>query len=539
MFYETEDGFYMDSQGEGYEIPVDEDGCYYEVPILYSFFDLVKQMEALYITYRKRFVMMTRDGRVFIPKKKNSPIDQNITRKVVCAHMNGRFAICVYAGSCSSKFICFDVDDGNEETVHKIVDTLEGMGFPRDRIYVSTSGGKGFHVEMFFSSLMFTKDLKSIYNYVCDTAKLDRKKVEFRPTAGQSIKLPLSVHRKTGRTCWYLDRETLEPIRNQEFIMEIQQIPHEDAMKIVWMIPIKIPSDGEVIEEEDESDEKDNVAECELTEEDRKALEGGFYPDLRDQGSRHAMMTQIAVHNRYRGLTMEQAEKELQSWYSRQNPEFITSTPREVDQDIRKIINWAYGGKFVIKSRTAKEMVFRRDDVRMLLAQKKRSERAVLFQVMQYMKLYGTCCMSMARMVKATGMSIYAVNQAVQSLKESNWIEVVSRAKTYLKDGGYTRTPARYRVSEKAYTWACGDFTYMPGVEEDDYRKINRIPMLAEEVRFDPNEEGFGMYRVLAAFLPDKAAKRFLTNKEYQEFMKEEKRNECDEGNGGRDECGE
>ena len=58
------------------------------------------------------------------------------------------------------------MDDGNRETVEAILDALTDMGVPRSRIYVSLSGGKGYHVEMFFDEIVSTEDLQTLYQNV-------------------------------------------------------------------------------------------------------------------------------------------------------------------------------------------------------------------------------------------------------------------------------------------------------------------------------------------------------------------------------------
>ena len=138
------------------------------------FFKVVNRLADLYITYRGRYVIMNPDGALFIPKKDidGKAVPAKLTNAAVCAHVNRHIAISVYSGPHSAKFICFDVDDGSASTVKKIIDTCEEAGIPRDKIYVSTSGGKGYHVEIFFSGLVYVSAMKDFYNWVCFKADL-------------------------------------------------------------------------------------------------------------------------------------------------------------------------------------------------------------------------------------------------------------------------------------------------------------------------------------------------------------------------------
>lgn len=153
-------------------------------------------------------------------------------------HVRGQYAVSVYAGRKASKFICFDVDDGKEDTVRTIIALLCRFGIGEAYIQVSTSGNKGYHVEVFFDQLVFTADLLRLYNWIITEGGLNPQKVEFRPTHVQSIKLPLSINSKTGRKCWYLDKRTLDPIEDEKYILAIGQYPTEGLHALLQGIPV-------------------------------------------------------------------------------------------------------------------------------------------------------------------------------------------------------------------------------------------------------------------------------------------------------------
>ncbi len=180
-----------------------------------DFFAIADRLCDLYITYRRRYVVMQAAPeleagyRIYMPKSSSGPV--KLTNRVVCRHLNRKLAISVFAGAYSSKFICFDVDYPDPFEVKKLIEILTGYGVPRDLIYVSTSGGKGYHVEIFFDGLVYTDRLRTFFDCVVLKAESNPLKVEFRPTNGQAIKLPLSVHCKTQRPtlrpCWNTCRE--------------------------------------------------------------------------------------------------------------------------------------------------------------------------------------------------------------------------------------------------------------------------------------------------------------------------------------------
>ena len=207
-----------------------------------NFYDVVNRLCDLYISYRGRYVMMLpQAGKIFVPKTRSGPA--KLTNRAVCQHVNRQIAIGVFAGAHASKFICFDVDLPDPSEVRRLMDAMVFYGVPRDLIYVSTSGGKGYHVELFFDGLVYTDRLRTFFDCVVLKAESNPLKVEFRPTNGLSIKLPLSVHFKTGRVCWYLDRDTLQPIEDPAYVLQIQQMAVADFEKVLEILPPRKPFD--------------------------------------------------------------------------------------------------------------------------------------------------------------------------------------------------------------------------------------------------------------------------------------------------------
>ena len=114
------------------------------------------------------------------------------------------------------------------------------MGLPRDKIYVSFSGRKGYHVEVFFDRIVDGNTLFNLYCHVIRNGGLDPDKVEFRPTPSMAIKLPLSVHGSTGNICWFVDRETFNFIEDEEYILSIEQVRVDDAQHALFLPDLDI-----------------------------------------------------------------------------------------------------------------------------------------------------------------------------------------------------------------------------------------------------------------------------------------------------------
>ena len=127
-----------------------------------DFFDVVNAMTNLYVTYRGKYVLSI-GGKYYTPH--SGPDYKKLDNRAIIGHLNRRYAVGVFSSAYSSKFLCFDIDLPDHDVVHKVIDGLKEFGFPENRIYVSSSGGKGFHVEIFFTaSSPMARRISSVIN---------------------------------------------------------------------------------------------------------------------------------------------------------------------------------------------------------------------------------------------------------------------------------------------------------------------------------------------------------------------------------------
>ena len=183
-----------------------------------SFYELTNRLERLYVSYYDRYVMAV-GGAIFIPKTKPTPENggeakpRRLDNRALVAHMKRRLAVGVFAGEKSSKFICFDVDLPDPGAVHAIMDALVKVGFPKESLYVSSSGGKGYHIEIFFNRLMSTLVLRKLYEHVIAETGLDPRKVEFRPPMARQSSYRCRSTRRRGRFVGFWMAKALNRLR--------------------------------------------------------------------------------------------------------------------------------------------------------------------------------------------------------------------------------------------------------------------------------------------------------------------------------------
>lgn len=196
---------------------------------------VVEKISDLYIMTRKKYLEQV--------KIRNTKNDYTfITRhftfhdKVVEAHLEGKRTIGVLLGNTGlTKFFSFDIDAKEEsrEVTFRLVECLiDVYGISPKDIHVSFSGSKGYHVDLFFDKVVHFETFEPFYLEILDRLGETKKRIERRPT-NNGIKLPLGIHKKTGKRCWFVDTLTLEPIENMEHILNIQQMDFDSFKELV------------------------------------------------------------------------------------------------------------------------------------------------------------------------------------------------------------------------------------------------------------------------------------------------------------------
>lgn len=351
-----------------------------------------------------------------IPKRKEglySPLTDGVLR----SHLEHRYAVAVFAGEFSSRFLCFDVDDGRKETVRAVTGALKEMGFPHGGIYISLSGGKGHHIELFFDRLVRTEKLRRIYQRVLELTKLTAQQVEFRPTNGNAIKLPLSVHARTGNICWFVDQDTLVPIERYDYLLEIEQIP---AKFVDVLVPDEAPA--------------------------AETTQGRKEHDLVREGTRHNQMRSIAVYMRQTGQTREAIRNALLAWYERQDKSLIRSDQETVLRDIEEILKWIFSERFVLyQRRESRPLRITAPDMHLVLSAGSRSRRRVLFLLLAR-SVVGLQHISLADIARVTGLSRPTVSKVVRQLQEDGLLDCSTGARIRAAGGCFFSERNRYTV---------------------------------------------------------------------------------------------
>lgn len=253
--------------------------------------------------------------------------------------------------------------------------------------------------------------------------------MEFRPTNTTAIKLPLSIHAKTGNICWYVDRETFAFIKSPEYILEICQIPVADIDRLD--IPLHVG------QQEFPSAQKGSCSSDETR---------NLGTMLVEQGTRHNMMRNIAVFERTHGKSREECEVILAQWLEQQDQSLIQSDEAAVRCDMEELINWVYSDRFELnKSTGSKKRELGASQLRWILEIRGRSNRRILFLLLVRCML-GCSSMSVKDMSKTVGISQPTIRKTIQRLLDMERIEQKTGRHMKLPDGTYRRECSSYAV---------------------------------------------------------------------------------------------
>jgi len=393
--------------------------------------EIIQKINDLYILYRKKWLKFDTTG--------YSTISSTITDYHVKNHLQGHYTLGVFAGEIFTKFVCFDVDIINPQmakwTVYKLVDTLQEIGIPGEYIYISTSGNKGYHVEIFFNKPVFNTDIKQFYLMVLNYAELlniDYGKVELRPTHTQGVKLPLGKHFVTNRICWYVDYEKgLKPIEDINYILTIQQMDSKYFYDILNKAKDSIDiTEQQALEYENIVAKhrplkiyKENIDPDVTIEAIEKLIQNG----LKMQGTRHNSLLKIAKYNKYIGLSAYDNKQFLIDWMKKQDKRTYTTKWEDVLKDIDLIIQYTYERNYSLVTKR-KDITITANEIEEILKIKGKNHKLLLYTLLVHSKRYankdGVFYMSYEQMKNATGLSQRNIIRLIKDLEINKYIQV-------------------------------------------------------------------------------------------------------------------
>ncbi|GAB6190132.1 hypothetical protein JCM30566_18750 [Marinitoga arctica] len=173
------------------------------------------------------------------------PVRRPLNYKDVIQHLKGEKTIGIYQlkKDNSIKFAAFDIDikksylhDENkyiyEENSRKVAKKLiSELNNENINNYIEYTGNRGYHIWMFFDTPILSYKVKIIMEKILERIDLEEgidvevfpKQTELNGGLGNLIKIPLGIHRKTGKKCLFVN-ENFEFVPNQtKYLFEIKE----------------------------------------------------------------------------------------------------------------------------------------------------------------------------------------------------------------------------------------------------------------------------------------------------------------------------
>ena len=292
---------------------------------------IANKMKELFVTKREKWLYgyLYKDGgwRTNDSKKhtleKNKFLDRPLTDIDIIRHLAHKYVVGVFFPKGFTKIFCFDVDGNkNHENPHEyaksitidLVDELRNYFDPKD-VHVVFSGGKGYHILLFFDNIVKISDILAFANVVTEWNKgnLDVN-IEFRPESnnGKGVKLPLGVHVKTRKFSHFVDNETFNEVEDSyEYLLNISPIKPLDFNKFDKKETIK--------QEKGKYAPKKVLHNMDNLNLDEEEIERVFHLGLQSHGVRHQYTFLIAMllKDKYK-LTQDEAIQTLKEWTDRE-----------------------------------------------------------------------------------------------------------------------------------------------------------------------------------------------------------------------------
>lgn len=404
-----------------------------------SNYKIIKKINELYVLKRSKFLIMKKNGEYCTIQQKDKTDKRNqIMDWRVESHLDNMATLGVFSGSEFTKFICFDVDVADKElakwTVYKLIDTLNQAGISNDYIYTSFSGSKGYHVEIFFNEPIHNSYANKFYLIILNNAELlnvDFGQVEFRPTEGQGVKIPLGTHFKTGNKCWYCDyANQLNQIEDMQFILSIKQLDRQYFYDLLNIDESNITEKQALGFENNIKSKykplaiyKENIDEDVTIESIQELIVTG----LTMTGTRHNSLLKIAKYCKYSGFNNKDAELFLIDWMKLQDIKCYTTEWKDVIIDIKSICDNKYYDNYTLTIKRV-NIEITKQELEEILSIDGKNEQLLIYCMLIHKKRYATkdglFYMTYDQLSEVSGLSRRTAIRLIKKLEELELLDI-------------------------------------------------------------------------------------------------------------------
>lgn len=393
---------------------------------------------------RTKHIMQTESGYVTVSGTEDSP--HTLVDWVISSHLENNITIGVFSGQHLTKVIGFDVDTKDESAIMTLglINILTNkFKVSPSSILTSFSGRKGYHVDIFLDKAISIKKAKSLYEIVIDEIGASRDEVELRPTANQGYKLPLSVHRASGRFCHLADNESLSEQSN-DIIFDIVQESSEFILDVVSKYAEETDTEKNMLTLdnitasgfEDAIDGLTDFIPTDYEELSERILDEGalIYPD-----TRHKVSLMLPIYLKEKGTCLEDTVSVVTEIIEKtyQYRRGLIDSETELDYSLREVVRLSrlvFERDYSAVEREPKPIRVYKEDILLTLKPKSKPLRQLLFSMICHSKRYakgdGTFYMPYSVMSQVGNTKNRArLYEYTCKLDDKKLIEVVRRGK--------------------------------------------------------------------------------------------------------------
>lgn len=433
---------------------------------------LAERMYELYITKNYPFITQNQDGAYKWRYDLGSLKENNYN--VLVRHLQSKQTVGVFCHT-HTKFIDIDVDFKNDIilakwTTLKIIDVLKEFGICDKFINVSFSGYKGYHILIFFDSIVSFKQIQFLYDLVLeeiyysvdyDNLQVNDKwhfsleqlkeKIELRPTPNIGVKLELSIHQVTKNKCYFCDNVTLDTIKSIEYLYEIQQFPRKEFEMIIdnGKEHRKERKNIDYFNKEIKQVSKPAKSQKLYTDEDFtiEYIENLIQNGLQIEGSRHNSLMKIARYYYHFGNLKDETENLLIKWMLKQNHKYYTSNEIEWRKDIKNIVTFVYKSGRGMNGKV-RDITINKDEMLEILKHKEKPKKLLFYALIIHAKRYaiknGEFYMTYEQIMESIHISDKTITKYLKELSDEREI-IITRQNE--KSNNYKNLPNKYIIN--------------------------------------------------------------------------------------------
>ena len=355
---------------------------------------IARRVFDLYVNYRENYIEQVDDGSYITYKEKGTYLGVGYVR----IHLEGNrtFGIC---DEKASKVMIFDIDEDNLKAVNGIFEILREYGFTENCLQVFFSGNKGYHVTCYFDKPVELNQLNLFQACVMvklhdQYPELSNLKVDLRPTPVYGVKLPLGIHRITGKRCCFCDKDTFNHIESFGPIFAIEQFSRTDF-------------NNKVMKKITDENNKNGLAQRAMKysssygfslsgkNSDCETVDDILTVRIPCPHSRHIILFDISIRLKRAGVNKTECEKLLQNWMNLQDINVYSTPLHQCMKDIHEMVHYIYRNESHFKEESESsgtigknmgELMLTYDEVKFILSFPNSKIWSVILFIMKYHK---------------------------------------------------------------------------------------------------------------------------------------------------------